>query len=49
MLVKVMEDFITELSEVSSVDRKPKLEGNTMSCTLTPIKNSERKIRLCQK
>lgn len=35
---KVMEDFITELSEVSSVDRKPKLEGNTMSCTLTPIK-----------
>ncbi len=35
---KVMEDFITELSEVGSVDRKPKLEGNTMSCTLTPLK-----------
>lgn len=35
---KVMEDFINELSEVSTVDRKPKLEGNTMSCTLTPIK-----------
>ncbi|HPX32556.1 MAG TPA: translation initiation factor IF-3 [Erysipelotrichaceae bacterium] len=35
---KVMENFITELSEVATVDRQPKLEGNTMSCTLTPIK-----------
>ncbi|MGI6608848.1 MAG: translation initiation factor IF-3 [Erysipelotrichaceae bacterium] len=35
---KVMENFISELNEVGSVDRQPKLEGNTMSCTLTPIK-----------
>ncbi|NLZ75426.1 MAG: translation initiation factor IF-3 [Erysipelotrichia bacterium] len=35
---KVMENFITELSEVATIDKQPKLEGNTMSCTLTPIK-----------
>lgn len=35
---KVMENFINELSEVGGVDKQPKLEGNTMSCTITPIK-----------
>ncbi len=35
---KVMDDFIDELSEVGTVDKRPKLEGNTMSCTITPIK-----------
>jgi len=36
---KIMNDFITELHEVASVDKQPQLEGNTMSCTLSPIKN----------
>ena len=33
-----MDNFINELSEVGSVDRRPKLEGNTMSCVITPVK-----------
>ena len=36
--MKIMNDFIEALSEVSTVDKAPKLEGNTMSCTLTPKK-----------
>ncbi len=33
---KVMENFITELKDVAGVDKQPNLEGNTMSCTLSP-------------
>jgi len=35
---KIMDSFITELSDAASVDKMPKLEGNILSCTLTPIK-----------
>ncbi len=35
---KVMDDFIAELSDIATVDKAPKMEGNTLSCTLTPIK-----------
>ena len=35
---KIMADFIAELSDISSVDKQPNLEGNIMSCTLSPIK-----------
>lgn len=35
---KVMQDFITEMSEVATVDKQPNLEGNVMSCVLSPIK-----------
>ena len=36
--MKVMDDFIEKLSELSSIDKEPKLEGNIMSCVLTPKK-----------
>jgi len=36
--MKVMNDFIEGVSEISSVDKQPKLEGNIMSCVLTPKK-----------
>lgn len=36
--MKIMNDFIDKLSELSSVDKPPKLEGNIMSCILTPKK-----------
>ena len=36
--MKVMNDFIEKLSELSSIDKEPKLEGNIMSCVLTPKK-----------
>ena len=36
--MKIMNDFIETLSDLSSVDKTPKLEGNIMSCTLTPKK-----------
>lgn len=36
--LKVMNEFIEKLSEVSTVDKLPKLEGNIMSCVLTPKK-----------
>ena len=36
--VKIMNEFIEKLSEISTVDKEPKLEGNIMSCTLTPKK-----------
>ena len=36
--MKIMNDFIDKLSEISSVDKAPKLEGNIMSCVLTPKK-----------
>ncbi len=35
---KIMESFIEELKEVASVDKQPNLEGNTMSCTLSPVR-----------
>ena len=35
---KVMDNFITALSEVATVDKQPNLEGNTLSCVLSPIK-----------
>lgn len=36
--MKIMNDFIERLSEISSIDKEPKLEGNIMSCVLTPKK-----------
>ena len=36
--MKIMNEFIEKLSEISSVDKAPKLEGNIMSCVLTPKK-----------
>jgi len=38
--VKIMDDFIAELKDAAVVDKQPKLEGNVMSCTLTPQKNN---------
>ena len=36
--MKVMNDFINELSDIANVDKQPKLEGNIMSCVLMPKK-----------
>jgi len=36
--LKIMNEFIEVLSDLSTVDKQPKLEGNIMSCTLTPKK-----------
>ena len=36
--MKIMNDFIAALSEVSNVEKKPSLEGNIMSCVLAPKK-----------
>lgn len=36
---KIMNDFITELQEYSDVTKAPNLEGNIMSCTLSPKKH----------
>ena len=36
--MKIMNEFIEKLSPISNVDKQPKLEGNIMSCVLTPIK-----------
>lgn len=33
-----MNNFIEEISDIAQVEAKPKLEGNTMSCVLAPIK-----------
>lgn len=35
---KVMEEFIEALSDVSTVEKSPKLEGNTMSVVMSPKK-----------
>ncbi|MBQ3375432.1 MAG: translation initiation factor IF-3 [Erysipelotrichaceae bacterium] len=35
---KVMDNFINALSEVATVDKQPNLEGNTLSCVLSPIR-----------
>lgn len=36
--LKIMNDFIDQMSPIASVDKMPKLEGNIMSCVLTPKK-----------
>lgn len=36
--MKIMNDFIEALKPVANVEKQPKLEGNIMSCVLTPIK-----------
>ena len=36
---KQVESFIAELKEVAQVDKQPVLEGNTMSCVISPLKN----------
>ena len=36
--MKIMNDFTEGLSEISSIEKEPKLEGNIMSCVLTPKK-----------
>jgi len=36
--LKIMNDFIEKLSPIANVDKQPKLEGNIMSCVLTPLK-----------
>ena len=35
---KIMESFIEQLSEVANVDKQPTMEGNTMSCILSPVR-----------
>ena len=35
---KVLNDFIEKTSDLSSVEKNPKLEGNTLSCVLSPKK-----------
>lgn len=35
---KIMNDFIERLSELGTVEKRPMLEGNTMSAVLTPKK-----------
>ena len=35
---KIMDSFIEEISDIASVEKKPTLEGNTMSCVLSAKK-----------
>lgn len=35
---KIMDNFVSEIADIAVVDKKPLLEGNTMSCVLTPKK-----------
>lgn len=35
---KIMNSFIKEISDIATVEKKPLLEGNTMSCVLTAKK-----------
>lgn len=37
-----MNKFIEEIADIAVVEAKPKLEGNTMSCVLAPIKNKKK-------
>ena len=37
---KVMENFIAELSDIGVVDKQPNLEGNIMSCVISPKKTN---------
>lgn len=36
--MKIMNEFIEKLKPVGNVEKQPKLEGNIMSCVITPIK-----------
>ena len=36
--LKIMNEFVEKLSDISTVDKTPKLEGNIMSCVLMPKK-----------
>ena len=36
--MKVMNEFIDKLKDIAVVDKQPKLEGNIMSCVITPKK-----------
>lgn len=36
--LKIMNEFIEKTAEIATVDKTPKLEGNIMSCVLTPKK-----------
>ena len=36
--LKIMKEFIDKMSEIANVDKQPKLEGNIMSCVLSPKK-----------
>ena len=36
--MKIMNEFIEKLNSVGNVEKQPKLEGNIMSCVITPIK-----------
>ncbi len=36
--IAVLESFISELSEIANVEKKPALEGNTIYCVLAPKK-----------
>lgn len=40
---KTMNAFIEKVSDIATVESQPKLEGNTMSATLAPIKKKEEK------
>lgn len=35
---EIMDEFVEKMSEIAIVEKKPKLEGNTMSTTLAPKK-----------
>ena len=38
---KIMNEFVEAMSDVANVEKKPSLEGNTMSCVLAPKKVSK--------
>ncbi len=35
----VMNNFVEQIADIAAVEKKPSLEGNTMSCVLAPKKN----------
>ena len=36
--MKIMNDFTDKLQDIANIEKKPKLEGNVMSCVLAPKK-----------
>lgn len=38
---KIMNEFVEAMSDVANVEKKPNLEGNTMSCVLAPKKSGK--------
>ncbi len=36
--MKIMNDFTDQLAEIANIEKKPKLEGNVMSCVRAPKK-----------